>query len=888
MAKHLTAWTLCLVLLLAASDTAPRLAAAPAPQHGVSELQQLLIKLHTTARLMHTVAHPDDEDGGMLVLEARGEGVAAVQLTLTRGEGGQNRMGSNLFDELGVLRTLELLAADQYYDVEQRFARVADFGYSKTADETFDKWHGHDVALSDMVRVIRTFRPDVIVSRFQGTDRDGHGNHQASGILTREAFRAAADPGRFPEQIGEGLEPWQAQKLYVRGGSDDYTLALDTGAYSPVLGMSFAQYAMQGLRHQLSQGAGEWQLSSRPHVSYYKLIDSELPPSHEGQHARPPNKDSSAAEHERDFFDGIDTTLPGLADRIGDEQSKVLFLRGSLNAIKDHVDEATHLIPGPSSSLAAPLLAGEEQTTELIGQIESSDLSPTAKSELLVNLRTKREQFQLAAGLALGLELHVSTTPAGNGMLVPGQSVRVQAEVHNSGDEPVLVQQIALDLPKGWTAPPVWIRSARLKPGDSASAAFTVKVSPDAELTRPYWHRDDPEADTIYEIDDPRYATLPFPPPPVAAHATFVFGAHHGIVRAVARAGTADNSPTLAVVPAFSVIMAPRTRVVPADRTSPTQVTVDIRSYVAASEASVSLRAPQGWIVSPESVPVRFERSGQEQKFSFKLSPPGGAYLAGKIPLRATLEAAGRQYSESFTVVTGEDLGTSYYYQPAVEQLATVEVNVPDGLKIGYIMGAGDDIPTVLRELGLSVEMITPEQLANGGLQRFDTVILGIRAYDTRPDVRQYNRRLLEFVDRGGTLLVQYNTNPEQFNAGNFTPYPAELSHDRVSVEEAPVTLLEPYDRLFRFPNAITEKDFDGWVQERGLYFMDKWDDHYRPLLSCADPGEPAREGGLLRARYGRGTYIYTGYAFFRQLPNGVPGAIRLYVNLLSAGHGKP
>src|SRR5271169_6469985 len=345
---------------------------------GSAGLKEMLRRLHTTARLMHTVAHPDDEDGGMLVLEARGEGVTALQLTLTRGEGGQNRMGSNLFDELGVLRTLELLAADQYYGVEQRFTRVADFGYSKSAEETFDKWHGHEVALADMVRVIRTFRPDVIVTRFQGTERDGHGHHQADGILTREAFRAAGDPSHFSEQISEGLQPWQAKKLYIRGGSDDYTLALDSGAQSPVLGMSFVQYAMQGLRHQLSQGAGEWQLSARPHVSYYKLVDSVLPLPRE-------------PAHEHDFFDAIDTTLPGLADRIGGEESKLPFLRPALVAIKERVDQATHLIPGPSSGLAAPLLAGEQQVAELMDQIEQSQLSFAAKSELLANLRTKRQ-----------------------------------------------------------------------------------------------------------------------------------------------------------------------------------------------------------------------------------------------------------------------------------------------------------------------------------------------------------------------------------------------------------------------------------------------------------------------------------------------------------------
>jgi len=877
MAKHsraFAAWTLLFLLLLVGPSTAPYMAASPASVRGTNELQQLLIKLHTTARLMHTVAHPDDEDGGMLVLEARGEGVTALQLTLTRGEGGQNRMGSNFSDELGVVRTLELLAADQYYGVEQRFTRVADFGYSKSADETFEKWHGHDLALADMVRVIRTFRPDVIVSRFQGTARDGHGNHQASGILTREAFRAAADASRFTEQLSDGLEPWQARKLYIRGGSDDYTLALNSGAYSPVLGVSFVQFAMQGLRHQLSQGAGEWQLSSRPHISYYKLVDSALP--------LPP-----AGTHERDFFDGIDTTLPGLADRIGSEEMKAPFLRPALIAIKQRVDDATHLVPGPSSGLAAPLLAGEQQTAELMDQVEQSELSPAAKSDLLANLRTKRQQFERAAELALNLELRISTTPAGNGMLVPGQTVRLSAELRNSGDEAVQLQQIALDVPKGWSAPPVWIRATRLKPGETTTVVFNLTVAANAELTHPYWHRDDPQTDATYQIDDPRYVTLPFPPPPVGAHAVFVFAEHQGTVRAIARASMLENSPPLAVVPAFSLLIAPPTQIVPVDFASAATVEVDVRGYVA-GEANVYLAVPQGWTATPRSAAIRFDHSGQERKISFKLTPPGGAYRPGRLRLNAILEASGRQYSEGFTLVTGEDLGTFYYYQPATEQLSMVDVKIPAGLKIGYIMGAGDEIPTVLRELGLSVEMISPDQVARGYLGRFDTIILGIRAYDTRPDVRQNNRRLLDYVDRGGTLLVQYNTNPEQFNAGRYTPYPAELSHDRVSVEEAPVTLLEPYDRLFRFPNPISEKDFNGWVQERGLYFMDKWDNHFRALLSCSDPGEPPLEGGLLLARSSHGTYIYTGYAFFRQLPHGVPGAIRLYVNLLSAGHGKP
>src|SRR6202795_4476171 len=311
----------------------------PLPQEtGGGGLKLMLRKMQTTGRLMQVTAHPDDEDGGMLTLESRGKGVSTLLMTLTRGEGGQNKLGSNLFDVLGVLRTLELLASDRYYGVEQRFSRVADFGYSKTPEETFQKWQGHDVALGDLVRVIRTFRPDVLVARFSGTDRDGHGHHQASAILTKEAFRAAADPKRFPEQIAEGLQPWQAKKLYsgnVCGffsntcDAANYTVRLNTGVKDPVLGTSYIQFAMKGLRHQLSQGSGTWTIEDGDRFTHYKLLDSVVD--------SPKDKDG----HEQDLFDGIDTSLPGLGSRLGGEEQKVPWLRAALVEIKTKIDEAT-------------------------------------------------------------------------------------------------------------------------------------------------------------------------------------------------------------------------------------------------------------------------------------------------------------------------------------------------------------------------------------------------------------------------------------------------------------------------------------------------------------------------------------------------------------------
>jgi LmbE family N-acetylglucosaminyl deacetylase len=418
----------------AGPETAPNF--GPLPQDsGSAGLQLMLRRVSTTARLMHTTAHPDDEDGGMMTLESRGRGDTVLLLTLNRGEGGQNKVGSNLFDVLGVVRTLELTQSDRYYGVEQRFTRVADFGFSKSADETFQKWGGHEAGLADIVRVIRTFRPDVLVSRFQGTDRDGHGNHQASGILTREAFRAAADPNAFPEQIKEGLLPWQAKKFYFDNvcpfrsnecAPENYTVRLSTGEKDSLLGMTYIQFAMEGLRHQLSQGAGGWSIDAGPHYAFYRLVESVLPPT----------KDKDG--HEQDFFDGIDTTLPGLASRLGANEAKVPYLRPALVKLQADVEDARKAAASDPAKAAQPLLLGLRDANALIARVnEEKTLAPIEQRELLVNLRAKSEQFQQAANLALGLSLRVTVDAATGAnpedafMAVPGHSFNVTVQLQD-------------------------------------------------------------------------------------------------------------------------------------------------------------------------------------------------------------------------------------------------------------------------------------------------------------------------------------------------------------------------------------------------------------------------------------------------------------------------
>ena len=898
------------LLTVLSTMAAPTLAQAPAnppspidplpPDTGAAGLKEMLLRLQTTARLMQTVAHPDDEDGGMLTLESRGKGVATLLMTLTRGEGGQNKVGSNLFDVLGVLRALELTASDRYYGVEQRFSRVADFGYSKNPDETFQKWGGHDIPLSDMVRVIRTFRPDVLIARFSGTDRDGHGHHQASAILTKEAFRAAADPKRFPEQIKEGLQPWQARKLYIGNvcgfaaatcPAENYTVKLNTGHVNPLLGKSYIQFAMDGLRHQLSQGAGGWSVEPGDRYTYYKLVDSVLPPA--------ADKDG----HEKDFFDGIDTSLKSLSsgfDAAGASE---------LAKIESNIAEAAKDAEKDPASAAAPLLSVVDSLSSLENQVRTGD----QKQGLLMRLREKESQARIALNLALNLSLQASlvSPPRSNSApatgedpraaISPGQKFTVRVKLHNGSTYPVQLRSLFLEGQVNDTAAREHVPP--LRAGQDYQTDFQLQLPANTPPTRPALHRNDPERDGVYTVDEPQYQTLPFPPPPFRVSAHFDIPDLASRTRGVDTKNTkalpeisapvlvaftdeqgVEQKRSLAVVPAFSVELEPGEQIVPIANGSERTVKVGVSSNLTGtSSGSLRLEAPGGWRIEPKEIPVELRDRGDKKHFDFKVIP--GSLKEGHAQIRAVLTASGKNYSEGYTLVTREDLAGAYYYQPALQRVSIVDVKVPKDLKVAYIPGAGDEIPTVLQQIGVDVTVLPAEKIASESLSQYGTIVLGIRAYDTQKDVATNSRKLLDYVLAGGTLIVQYNAGAGDFNSGHFTPFPATMSRSRVSVEEAPVEILAPDDSVFRYPNQITQRDFDGWVQERGLYFMDQWDGNFRPLLSSHDPGDPPLKGGLLRAPYGKGTYIYTGYAFFRQLPAGVPGAIRLYVNLLAAGH---
>jgi hypothetical protein len=847
---------------------------------------------------MMVTAHPDDEDGGLLTLESRGKGVQTLLLTLTRGEGGQNKTGDTFSDELGILRTLELLAADRYYGVDQRFTRVADFGYSKTPEETFQKWGGDDVPLQDMVRVIREFRPDVLIARFSGTDRDGHGHHQASAILTKEAFRAAADPNRFPEQIKEGLQPWQPKKLYIGnvcgfGAStcpeENYTVKLNTGEEDPVLGMSYFQFAIEGLRHQESQGLGDLKFPSGPRFAFYKLVDSVLPNTQD------------ASGHEKDFFDGIDTTVAGLTAHVTGAEAK---------KIKQAADNISAAVRGAETNSAAavnPLLSALDLLNSDAGIRPHSPDS----QRLSADIRDKQAQLRAAVNLALNVEIKAVVTSPASGSnekpeeltgRSPGQTLAIRVTFHNGSQYPLKLNDLAVDgtVTEHGAAVDERRNEPAVAPGKDYEHTFQLPL-PETAFTKPGFHRSDPQRDSVYATDQPQLITLPFAATfPAVVHARYdvpdaapkrpadwasanlpqISGP---VTVSVVDSQGSTRNQEFAVLPAFSVAMEPRQQAIVSNTRSSMNVRVQVSSNLdGASSGDLRLQTPTGWRASPANARVSLAHRGDEKTFEFTLSPP--ALKQGQVELRSVLSSERKTFSETYTLVTREDLGSFYYFEPAVQHISIVDVKVPKDLKVGYIMGAGDDIPTVLQQIGMNVTLVPADKLATESLAQYGTIILGVRAYDTQKNVVANNQKLMDFVSNGGTLVVQNNNSVSDFNGGHFTPYPADLSRARVSVEEAPVQILAPEDQVFHYPNEISQKDFDGWVQERGLYFMDRWDDHFKPLLSCHDPNEPEQKGGLLMAKYGKGTYIYTGYAFFRQLPAGVPGAIRLFVNLVSAG----
>ena len=889
---------------------------------GAGALWQSLLKLHTRASVMMITAHPDDEDGPTLAYESRGQGARVALLTLNRGEGGANVMSSNLWDALGLVRTEEILQADRYYGVQQYFSTVADYGFSKTLEETLQKW-GRDRLLYDVVRTVRITRPLVITSVFVGGTSDGHGNHAAAGMLAQEVFKAAGDPNVFPDQIQAGLLPWNPIKEYARvpfslergsvspkglydyathqwrpAGVQNYITGkfepgyvfadgkVPVGTYDSILGQSYLQIAREGLGHQKSQNGGVEVPNLGPMASPYHRFGSRVP-EHSG---------------EMSFFDGIDVSLLGIASLAGNENHD--FLNRGLVQINGFVEEAMHgFSPNNLSSAVQPLVQGMRTTDSLIQQVQQSSLSSQAKYDVLHELKVKRVQFNDALCQALGVSVAATIAPAHPPtgpfarffgtqptfqMAIPGQQFSVDVHVANVGSMPVEIENISLQTAETgtWKSDSSHPVTGALPAGHAVDENIHVQVPDSTAYTQPYFQRPDIEQ-PYYDVHDKKDLGLPLAPYPLDAWVGVQFQGISLRLGEVVQTAQRIVGPGLVlnpmpVGPAISLTITPNAGIVPLNRSSFTISTLVHSNAKGPAAGTVRLDLPDGWRSQPENATFSTMQDGEQQSIEFTVYPHGLEEKTYKIGAVASYE--GKSYKQGYTTVGYAGLRPYFLYRPSTYTTTGTNVKIEPGLAVGYIEGSGDDVPQSLENLGVHVRFITGQDLATGNLSKYNVIVIGVRAYAVRNSLRTYNGRILEYVKNGGVVIAQYET-PEFDH--NYGPYPYTMTSDpeEVTDEASHVNLLDTKNPALCWPNRITEKDFQGWIEERGSKFMQSWDPHYEPLLETHDPNQAPQKGGMLYAKYGKGIYVYTAYAFYRELPLGVPGAYRLFANLLSLPH---
>jgi LmbE family N-acetylglucosaminyl deacetylase len=894
---------------LAGPAAAQGAAFGPGATTGTTELALLLRQLDAERRVLMIAAHPDDEDTALLTTLARGMGARTAYLSLTRGEGGQNLIGPELDEGLGLIRTGELLSARALDGASQYFSRAFDFGFSRRADETFDHW-GEEEILSDMVRLIRTLRPQVIVSVFHGTDQDGHGHHQASGILAHRAFEVAADA-----TWEDGLEPWSATTLYRllwRGGEPD--LELPTGTLDPLLGRSHYQVAMASRSRHRSQDMGTAEplgaRSSRLQVA-----------AHRG------TGDPAATG---DFFSGVETSLLALAEHAGGGMA----ISRSLAAWSTEIARAREALhPEEPGRALAPLADARLELEASIQEVERSAGSapdPASRAQWLdlhEALLHRQGLLSEALGLSAGavVELRVDRPRA-----APGEEVEVEVLVWNGGSRTLRIEGVTLDLPSGWPTPEM-DAGGEVAPGEVRVMTARLRIPSEARSSLPHFLLEPRDGSRYpWPQDRPELWSLPADPPPVAARVALSVEDARGrtaplSVRREARhvsenKAVGEETAPFFVVPALSVSTLPASLAWPAHQTDPRAVEVQVENLSASERrGEVRLEAPAGWTVEPRAHPFSLDAgasvtttfqvrpegvvgdaNGAADPGGFGRAPGGGAVPGGArapdgtgprgagahgvtFQAMATDQAGGAEYRGHFRLVSYPHIDPLPLETPATLGVSRFPVAVRQGIRVGYVVGPGESGFRALEDLGVEVTSLDPGRLASTDLSAsFDVVVLGERAYETRTDLPGANARILAFAEAGGTVVVQYNK--YEYPEGEFAPFPLAMArpHDRITDPEAPVTFLDPEHPLLAGPNRITPDDFRGWVQERGLYFLSEWDPRYTPLLEMQDPEMAPVRGGLVVARVGEGAYVYTGLAFFRQFPRGVPGAFRLLANMVS------
>jgi LmbE family N-acetylglucosaminyl deacetylase len=919
----------------------PALADTLPIDHGAPALEQLLRKLRTRASMMLIVAHPDDEDSGMLTYESRGMGARVAMLTLTRGEGGQNLMSADFNDALGLIRTQELLAEDRYTGTDQLFGTEVDFGFSKTKEESFAKW-GHDRVLYDAVRAVRLYRPLVLASVFIGEPTDGHGQHQVSGEIAQEVFLAAADPKVFPEM---GLPPWAPLKVYGRvpfariteEGMFDYA----TGKYLPPRfenyvtgkvtstppaatvtihegdrpnipafnGMSYIQWARQGLALQKSQIGPNFRIPpAGAYDSGYTLYGSRvhcittnpgapcLDPETWAS-AKPTALSSSTQSTEEDLFTGIDTTLPSLGDQA---LTSPIKLRPALEAIDARIAEAQRSFdPAHVERVAPALREALEHLDSLLKILDECRFgNPTEKFNLLHELRIKHVQLNNALILALGITVDASlggmdsnSSAACAKVLTSDKFLAATLKIGNQGELTVHWNNPSIELLGKESGGLIVADNTGVRPGTTDTAELEGDFAKLTPATRPYFKRPDVEQ-PFYDLADPALRNAPSTPDPITARVAIYFQGLRLVTESIVHyPGTNLSSQAVQIVPPVSIEIPTRAGILtPAFDAASVESRLDTQERQI--EGDIALQGPPNWEVEENHFKAADDHDEMMQRLVaspagwlpgsstslVKSTPAGSVYL-----FHATATENGKSFTEGYRAVGYPGLTTTNYYTPATYKATAVDVTAAPQLHIAYLPGTGDEVPQFLPSLGVTPTILTTKDLSLENLKQYDAILLGVRAYSAHPELEGAGSDVLNaYARQGGVVIVQYSS--AGFNPSS-APYPYTVPGDsahNVVDETVPVTLLQPANPLLTWPNHITPADFNGWIEERGHGFATDWSPEYTPLLEMHDPDQDPQKGGLLLAKIGRGAYIYCALALYRQLPEGVPGGYRLFANLLS------
>ena len=785
-----------------------------AEDRGAAGLRHSFKQLQTDARILYVTAHPDDEDPALLTYLSRGLGARVTMLILNRGEGGANVVSGEFFDALGALRTVEMLKTAQYYGVEVRFTRAVDYGFSKNIGEALRQWNEQEL-LADVLRITRQVQPHIIVSRFNESERDGHGHHQTAGRMAKRAFRESA------------TADWKPLKLYTTNWreGEPVTLKINTGEYDAVLGRSYAQIGRDGYRWHRSQGMAGNVPRPGPVWSYLKLEGSNVGP----------------AEAEKSIFDRIPQQV--------EDENIAAIVRGfdSLHPERSapQIAHAWQRLPARRGALAKALALSLGLEFEALVE---PDLPITGPFAMFRSIET----LQVAQ---------------------PGQRFKARMTLHQRGSESVGAISYNVKGP------------IEISPPD-ASGIYPMRILPGATPTVAFWSRPTVR-ESFYSVKDPEQIGIATPDSGIRATATFNYRGAQITMESEFETSSVDarigaQRQPLAIGPPISVQFDTSFGMAPIGKRN-YELSLTVRNLSnTRQQGKLALTLPPGFTLAEAAPTFDLGKEKEEARFKFQLRLPENLSTQA-YPISAIASVANQNYSASFEAITQPGFRVLYWSQPAVHSLRAVDVKLATGLRVAYIMGSGDEVPTALSQLGMDCDLLSEAALATGDLSKYSTILVGIRAYAAREDIKRHNARLLDYVKAGGVLIVQYQTQEYDRNFGPF-PYTQGRDAEETSEEDSPVSILAPEDAVFTIPNRITAADFNGWVEQRGSKFFTTWAPEWKPLIETHDQGQAPQKGVWLSTRYGKGLYVYSSMSWYRQLPYAVPGAARLVANLISLG----